>query len=310
MMNIVVFGTTFVDIKGCPDCPYIPAGRNAGTIHEVHGGVGRNIAEDIANIGLPVTFVSTADHSALSQGVLERLARSGVDASHIRRTADGLGTWLAVFNEQGDVVASISKRPDLSAIAETCAAEGDRIMADCSEVLVEIDMEPEVLAPVFDLAEKYACRVCAVTSNITIAAERMDYLRKCWLFVLNRQEAGIFFGENYDALSPGELMRLLPSRLAAASLPRMIVTLGDQGAVFASAGGKTGFVPALTVPVVDTTGAGDAFFAGVSAALACGKKMAEACEIGTRLAASVIQTTENVCPRINPEELGLDPEIV
>ena len=56
---------------------------------------------------------------------------------------------------------------------------------------------------------------------------------------------------------------------------------------------------------VDTTGAGDAFFAGAAIGLTYGKSLKEACVIGTRLAASVIATKENVCPRFLPEEFGL-----
>ena len=51
-MPIVVVGNVFVDIKGFPDNQYIPSGRNAGRIEIVHGGVGRNVAEDIANLEL------------------------------------------------------------------------------------------------------------------------------------------------------------------------------------------------------------------------------------------------------------------
>ena len=40
--------------------------------------------------------------------------------------------------------------------------------------------------------------------------------------------------------------------------------------------------------------------------LTYGKTLAEACRIGTRLAASVICTAENVCPRFLPEEFGLN----
>ena len=47
-MAMVVIGTVFVDIKGFPDDLYIPEGRNAGRVEIVHGGVGRNVAEDIA----------------------------------------------------------------------------------------------------------------------------------------------------------------------------------------------------------------------------------------------------------------------
>ena len=64
--------------------------------------------------------------------------------------------------------------------------------------------------------------------------------------------------------------------------------------------------PAKKVQVKDTTGAGDAFCAGVSAGLTYGKSLAEAVEIGTTLAASVIVSMDNVCPRFQPEELGLD----
>ena len=57
---------------------------------------------------------------------------------------------------------------------------------------------------------------------------------------------------------------------------------------------------------MDTTGAGDAFFAGVAIGLTYNKTVGEACVIGTRLAASVIASRENVCPRFRPEEFGID----
>ena len=48
-MGIVVIGAVFVDIKGYPESSYIPAGRNVGRVEQIHGGVGRNVAEDVAN---------------------------------------------------------------------------------------------------------------------------------------------------------------------------------------------------------------------------------------------------------------------
>ena len=60
-MGIVVIGAVFVDIKGYPDHTYIPAGRNAGRVERVHGGVGRNVVEDIANCELRPTFISLVD---------------------------------------------------------------------------------------------------------------------------------------------------------------------------------------------------------------------------------------------------------
>lgn len=82
--------------------------------------------------------------------------------------------------------------------------------------------------------------------------------------------------------------------------------MGEKGAVYADMQGNSGFCPARNVNVKDTTGAGDAFCAGVAIGLTYGKSMAEACQIGAHLAASVIVTSENVCPRFLPAELGLE----
>ena len=64
-MAIVVVGNVFVDVKGFPDNKYIPAGRNAGSVEFVHGGVGRNVVEDIANVELRPRFVSMVDDNPL-----------------------------------------------------------------------------------------------------------------------------------------------------------------------------------------------------------------------------------------------------
>ena len=100
---------------------------------------------------------------------------------------------------------------------------------------------------------------------------------------------------------------ILADRIKSARISRMVVTMGGEGAVYADSHGNRGFVPALKVDVVDTTGAGDAFFAGVCMGLTYGKTMAEACSIGTRLASTVITTSENICPRFMPEEFGIKP---
>ena len=90
----------------------------------------------------------------------------------------------------------------------------------------------------------------------------------------------------------------------------MIVTMGDRGAVYASLDGEKGHCPARPVAVNDTTGAGDAFCAGAAIGLTYGKDLAQACKIGSLLAASVIATAENVCPRFQPAELGLDDAVI
>ena len=72
-MGMVIFGAVFVDIKGYPLSRYIPGGRNVGRVVQTHGGVSRNVAEDIANVELRPTFVSVVDTSGTGRDVIDRL---------------------------------------------------------------------------------------------------------------------------------------------------------------------------------------------------------------------------------------------
>lgn len=304
-MGIVVFGAVFVDIKGYPISKYIPAGRNMGRVEQVHGGVSRNIAEDIANLELRPTFVSVVDESGTGTEVIAKLKKHKVNTDYMLRTPDGMGTWLAVFDNHGDVVAAISKRPDLMPILNLLNEKGDEIFAKADSVALEIDMEREIVKKILSLAEAHNIKVYAAVSNMSIAIERRDFFQRVECFVCNLQEAGILFTDDYGDISPEEMVEILAERVKVANIKKMVVTMGDKGSVYAGIDGEKGICPPNTTDVVDTTGAGDAFFAGVAAGLTYGKGLKDACKIGTMLAASVISSKENVCPRFLPEEFGL-----
>ena len=305
-MGIVVLGAVFVDIKGYPLSAYIPGGRNAGRVDQVHGGVSRNIAEDIANVELRPTFVSLVDNTGIGTDVIDKLNNHKVNTDYILRTPDGLGTWLAVFDNDGEVCAAISKRPDTSPLTELLEEKGDEIFKDCDSISLELDLEKETVKQVLRYAKKYGKKVFSAVSNMSIAMERRDFLQQIDCFVCNQQEAGLLFSDDYQDKTPAEMQAILASNVASANIPCMVVTMGGAGDVYASAGGECGFVPAKKVHVIDTTGAGDAFFAGVAIGLTYGKSLPDSCEIGSRLAASVICTLDNVCPRFLPKEFGLD----
>ena len=305
-MPIVVVGNVFVDFKGFPEGAFIPAGRNAGRVEIVHGGVGRNVAEDIANVELRPRFVSMVDNTAQGAEVLRKLQRHKVDTKYIAVVPDGMGIWLAVMDNTGDVVASISKRPNMDAMLRLIEEQGDQIFSDAASIVLEIDMDHSVSKAVMRYAEQYGVPVYALVANMSIALQRRDLIRKTACFICNVQEAGIFFADDFSTLSMAEMADVLSERVLAGGLQAMVVTMGAQGAVYAAADGTKGVCPAVPVQVCDTSGAGDAFCAGVSIGLSYGKTLGEACEIGTRLASATITVPESVCPRFQPEELGLD----
>ena len=302
-MGIVVIGDVFIDVKGYSTAPFIPGGRNAGVIQQIHGGVGRNVVEDIANIELKPTFVSLVDDDAMGDDVIRKLERHKVDTRYMRKVKNGMGTWLAVFDNNGDLAGSISQRPDLMPLLDVLAKKGDEIFANADSIIIEVDVDKEIVKKVVELCEKHQKKLYGVVSNMSIAVERRDFLQKFDCFICNQLEAGMFFADDFSETAPKELAEILAKKLQLAKIPSMVVTMGGAGSVYADMKGKKGFCPAKKVQVKDTTGAGDAFCAGVSSGL---KTLAESVEIGTRLAASVITSSENVCPRFLPGELGIE----
>jgi pseudouridine kinase len=308
-MSIVVIGTVFVDIKGFPSDAYIPDGRNVGKIEYINGGVGRNVAEDIANVELRPTYLSIVDPSPLGENVVKRLKNHKVNTNYIQTIPGGMGTWMAVFDNNGDLAGSISQRPNMLPLSDLLNEKGDEIFANADSVVIEVDLDKEIVKQAIKLAKKHNKKIFAVVANMTIAAERRDFIKEFDCFICNQLEAGILFADDYSKKAPETLCNIISEKVTRAQIPSMIVTLGEHGSVYADSTGKKGLCAARKVTVKDTTGAGDAFCAGVVIGLTYGKNMHESVEIGTHLAASVITSSENVCPRFLPRELGIDIDV-
>lgn len=304
-MSILVIGATFVDIKGFPEDTYIPTGRNVGRVEYLHGGVARNVVEDIANVELQPIYLGIVDDTPMGRDVVHKLNNHKVDTRYMLTVPGGMGTWLAVFDNNGDVAGSISCRPNLMPILDLLNEKGDEIFTQAESVVLEVDMDKDLVKRILELAEAHNTKVFGVVSNMSIAAKRRDFLKRFDCFICNQQEAGLLFIDDYMEHTPQQLCDILQQKVVGAQIPAMVVTMGAQGAVYADCHGNKGICPARNVIVKDTTGAGDAFCAGVAIGMTYGKSLPEAIDIGSILAASVITSSENVCPRFMPGELGI-----
>ena len=97
-----------------------------------------------------------------------------------------MGTWLAIFDNRGDVTAAISKRPDTTPLIGLLAEQGDEIFADCDSIALELDLEKETVKQTLKYAKKYGKKVYAAVSNMSIAMERRDFLQQIDCFVCNQ----------------------------------------------------------------------------------------------------------------------------
>ena len=298
MKPTVVIGTTFVDIKGFSRDVYDPLGRNIGEVKFVHGGVGRNVVENFANVGMPVAYVGMLEDSAIGLEVENHLRDIGTDLSHIVKVPDhGIGMWLAILDEKGDLAGSISKMPDFTYLEKHLKAYGEEIIRQAEAVALEVDLSEQVAEMSVRFAKQYGKDVYAIVGNLSVVMARRDLIRQTKCFICNEIEAAKFFDADLSDRTAEEVRGWLPEAAEKEGLQSVVVTMGEQGAVYYEKGAKNaGICPPCPTKVVDTTGAGDAFFSGTVMGLIQGASLAEASGYGARLASATISREENSCP--------------
>lgn len=306
-MDMVVVGVVFLDIKGFPFFKYDAVGTNLGNVLMTHGGVARNVAENMANLGAEVEFVTMLDDDSLGREARLRLRGAGVKLTHAVSTPDkGMGMWLAVFNEKGDLAGSVSHMPDASPIERLFDEKGEEIIRSCRGVALEIDLSEKVSERVFELAERFDKPVYAIVANMSVILCRPDFMARTACVILNEIEAGRLFGREIRALSPEETLEAVSEAASAMGIRSIVVTMGARGAVYLDAeNGLRGVCPAVPCRVVDTTGAGDAFFSAVVESLARGMRLDDAVTCGARLASMTVSTSESTCPHVDEHFFGI-----
>jgi pseudouridine kinase len=306
--TVVVVGTIFVDLKCFPKYEINYKGRNPGRVQFVHGGVGRNVAETMGLLGSNVRFSSSVQEGGLGHEVLHRLNEAGVDVDgiNVSPAPDAHGMWVAILHRDGDLACSISQPPNPVHAAEAWQRHGKRLLNGACLVVLELDLSDKLADLAIADAHAAGKDIVALPGNFEAIRRRPDLLAQVHTFICNQVEAEELWGEEKPVSSvpaAKEAVRAILER----GMEQLVITLGAQGSVgFARGMSEPFHVPALQVDVVDTTGAGDAFVAGLAHALAAGGSLKLAVQAATRVAAWTVGVNESVCLVI-PERMAGDP---
>ncbi|NJC68365.1 sugar kinase [Planosporangium thailandense] len=281
----VVVGDLVTDVVAVSGQPLVAGSDIPAAVAVRGGGSGANTAAWLAASGVPTAFVGVVGADGAGADRVAELTDLGVRA--VVRRAEGAATGSVVVVSHGGERTMLSDRGAnlLLSPADVDAglASGARHLHLSGYVL---------LAPPAREAGRYAlaaARRHGLTTSVDLAAaaimrrvgpaEILSCVEGVDLILANRQEAAVLVGE----AAPAELAARL-----AASAGRAVVKCGAAGAVWARARGEVIEAAAQPVSVVDATGAGDAFTAGLLAAWLSGGSPAEALRAGTSLGAAAI----------------------
>ena len=290
---MLVIGAIFVDVKGFARNRYMPLERNVGDVQVTAGGVCRNVAENLKTLGREAVFVSMVDDNGMGAQVRGELAALGVNVAHVISAPRGMGMWLAILDENGNLAGSISRQPDFSALEAYLKQNGDSIVAATDGLVLESGL-------VMALAKKHRKPVYSIVGNMGVILKHPEYLRDVACFICNEMEAGRLFRENLTDAGPEATLKALRRDSVLVGIPAMVITMGPRGAVYVdNITGEFGYCPPMEVEVVDTTGAGDAFFTAAVSALMNGVPLSQAVQEGTRLASRTVMVAGSCADMID-----------
>lgn len=257
-LSIAVFGAANVDISANTALALAPGDSTPGCITTTAGGVGRNIAENLARLGHPAHLISAVGDDLHGQFLLDHTRQAGVDVSNCSvLPGQTTGTYLSLNNPDGSLLAAVNDMAILDLLSPSELARHaptidntNAWVVDCnlSPVAIEFIMQSSLGKPVF---------VDGVSSHKCLKI--VPFLAQVHTLKINRLEARALTGLPVDSV--GQAIAAAQS-LCARGVTSVVVSLGSGGVCWC-AQGSHGHLSAIQVEVISSNGAGDALTAGL-----------------------------------------------
>ena len=283
MARVIVVGSINQDITVTVDRFPSPGETLSGSsLTYGLGGKGANQAAAAAHSGAETLFVGAVGTDLSGQRLRADLAAHGVDVTHVRDVDEPTGTALITVAASGENTIIVDAGANRAVTIEPAKASLFPAPSDIVVLQAEVPSHTntEVLAWAHSFGARVLLNLAPARDTDPAVMSHIDIL------VVNETEAGLTLGLPAPA-TPTEAIGV--ARALRGMGPRhVVVTLGAQGATWAS-GAEVGHCPAVNLgEAVDTTGAGDACVGALAAALALGKPFVEAVADGMRAGAAAI----------------------
>jgi len=297
---VLVIGATSLDLKGRATGAIVPGVSNPGTVRRSVGGVARNVAENLARLGVSVSLMTAVGDDSTGREILRQATETGVDTRQTLVVEGGrTGAYLAVLDSNGALHVAVDDMAVLEALTPRYLHDRRRMIAEAAMVVVDANLTPAALETLFGIAAKSNVRVCADPTSPLLAARLRPYVTQLAVTTPNAAEAEALTGLS---LEDDDDAQRVARYLVSVGVGLAVITLGERGLAYATSE-ESGRLPAIRTEVVDLTGAGDALTAGVIFGLLNDLEPVEAVRLGLSAATLTLKCAETVRPDLSLEKL-------
>ena len=284
--QITVVGAANVDVGGKSFSPLLEKDSNPGIVTISPGGVGRNIAHNLALFGNEVRFISALGSDAYAKELEASCDRLSIDLSaSLRSRTEGTSTYLFIADTDGDMKLAVSDMRIYDRMTpEFLETRMDLINA--SELcVVDTNIPEETIA---FLAEHCEVPLYAEPVSMAKAGKLKKVLSHLHAVTPNYLEAGILADVEVDPEDEGSL-RNAAERILSKGTKSVVITVGARGALCMDQSGAA-FLPPLPGHMENGTGCGDALMSGIVMGYLEGCDLTDSLRLGMAAATCTLET--------------------
>ena len=287
--KVAVVGGINMDIAGLPYGQLVPGDSNPGRTKLSSGGVGRNIAENVALLGNHVEMYSVVGDDLYGKSLLDETSLSGVDMTTVKVIPEAsTGTYMAVLDQNMDMHVAISSMDIYDYLDRDYILMYQKEIIANTIIAFDTNLTRENLRFSANLFKDRKLFLDTVSSGKAKIAK--DIIGLFHTIKPNRLEAQILTGKiietEKDLLSSADLLH-------GEGVINICISLGSEG-VFFSNSTERGIVRIPNVRIKNATGAGDAFQAGLIHGELSGMSLMESSKFASAMAAMAMDAESTI----------------
>ena len=265
--SITVIGGANLDINGFSREPLNMGDSNPGRVEYCPGGVGRNIAENLHRLGQDVRFIGVIGDDPGGELIRSSSARIGLNIEHSLFPKSGdqvTSVYLALMDSNGELKLALADMDIMEEMTEEHLEGKAQVITESDIVVLDTNLSEGIINFILDrFGGRERPRFYLDPVSARKAPKAAAKIGSFDTVKLGCMEASVLSGIEIDeAPLQREKLEEASRRLIGKGVRRIFITLGKEG-VFAAREGKSFYTPVRYVPPVNTSGAGDAFTAGI-----------------------------------------------
>ena len=298
---VLCIGAANMDRKLRTINPIVMGTSNPASAEQVYGGVARNIAENLARLGVPTALLTVLGDDGAGRALQDDAEADGIDMrGSLQLSETATGTYTAILDAQGELVVALADMALYDRITPEFLEKRAPQRAAAAFTVADLNLPADSISLLLADAQRDAVPLVLVAVSQPKMIRLPQDLSGLRLLILNRGELETRVGR---ALPKEVDVRNACREVQAQGAQDLVVTCGSQG-VFHTRGAELVWLAAHEVDVVDVTGAGDAFSAAVCWSLYQGSQdLTLACRRGLKVAAMTLESPDTVSPLLAADVL-------